>query len=65
VRNFRLPDFYGNFRQACADFADPIVSAQRGKRLSDGLVKRSRRDIEGMGNIIEIVDRDRAGPQRH
>jgi hypothetical protein len=46
-----------------ADFPDPFVTAQRGERRCDGIVKRGGGDIERMGNVVKVVDREPAGPQ--
>lgn len=63
--HFRLPDPDRNFRQPFADFPDPLMTAQGGQRRGDDLVKRAGGDIERMGNVVNVVERNRAGPQRH
>jgi len=48
MRNFGMPDFNRDARQALSDLADPVVTAQRGQGLGDGFV-------QGLGSHVERV----------
>jgi hypothetical protein len=51
--------------QPSADLGYPRLCAQKGKRLGHGFVEASCRDIDRMSCILEILDDNRASPERH
>jgi hypothetical protein len=52
VGNFGLPDLDGDSCRSLADFANPLMAAQRGEGLSDGFVKRFCGYVERMTDLV-------------
>jgi hypothetical protein len=46
-----------------SDAPNPLVAADRRKTLSHGLIQRGRRDLDGVGDAVQVLDRD-AGQSR-
>jgi len=62
VGDFRLFDLDRHGRQPFADFSNPFVPAQLGEGLGNRFVECVRGHLEGMADIVKIMDGDSAGP---
>ena len=61
----RLLDNNSHRCESLADLAYPVVLLQCCKRSGDRLVKSFSSDIYGVFDALNVLDRDRAGSQRH
>ncbi len=64
VRYFRLPDLDCHSCESFAQLTHPFVPAHGRQGLAHSFVKRSRRNVERMSDVVEIVDGDSAGSKR-
>lgn len=64
MRNFGMSDFDRDAREAPSDLADPVVTAQRGESLGDGLQGLGSH-VDRVGSLVQIVDNDGAGFESH
>ncbi len=60
-----MPGPDGGGRQPASDLPDPVVNTQGSEGLGNGFVQRLRRHVERVLCLVQVVDDDGAGLERH
>ena len=58
MRHLGMPDLHGDIGQSESDVADPVLTAECGEGLGDGLVEGFCRHVERMLSFVQVVDDD-------
>jgi len=64
VGHLGLLDLDGYGRETFAYLTDPFMAGQRGEGLRHGFVQRTGRQVEGVGHLVQVLDRDGAATKR-